>query len=96
MSNSAHNERRHYDSDILSAIGRLQGTTEALHETVENLNYRLYGNGQPGDIAKIEDRLGIVEHTQTKAAAWLAGAVAVLASIGAGFEFLFHLFWKKA
>lgn len=86
---------RNVDSEILTVLGEVRSTVKALHETVEKLDHRLYGNGQPGDIAALEDRLEAVEDHQVKSTGWIAGAMFVLAAIAGAAEFLWHLVFKK-
>lgn len=88
-------DRRNADTELIGAIGELKSTVVALHETTQKLEHRLYGNGQPGDIEKIDTRLITVENHQTRMTGWIAGAVAVLAAIVAGAEFLFHYVFPK-
>ena len=90
-----HYERRD-NSEVIEALGELKGATLALTQTVARLDRRLYGNGQPGDIRIITERIDAVERNQTRSAAWVAGAVAVLTLIGGAAEFLWHyVFGKK-
>ncbi len=68
------------DRDLLI---RLDARVEALHR-------ELLGNGQPGRIAVVEERVDSLEQTRDRARGWLAGASAILAAIWGGLEYLIH------
>ena len=64
------------DRDILMQIAT----------TVERMDYELFGNGQPGRLQKMEDRLKSLETTRTESAAvkntllWVWGGVTAIVS----------------
>ena len=51
----------------------------AMEVMLGDLHENLLGNGQPGRLTKLEDRLGILEHLRSKA----IGILAFLAAFGA-------------
>ncbi len=83
------------DVEIILILGRLESKVDAMHETSQKLDHRLYGNGQPGDIEKLETRMTAAENHQTKSTGWIAGAMFVLAAIAGAAEFIWHLVFKK-
>lgn len=95
-------ERRD-NTEILAALARVEYAVARVEErqvatasVVEKLDHRLYGNGQKGDIEKIEGRVEAIEMNHQKVTGWLAGALAVFTVLGGAFEFLWHnLFSKK-
>lgn len=57
---------------------------------LNDLHRALLGNGQPGRIKEIEERVDSLEDSRTRAKGWIAGASAVATMAWAALEYLFH------
>lgn len=62
------------NNDQAEQLGRIEERLIALDARSERLEARLYGNGQPGDIEAVKDRLASLE-------LWRAGVIAIAAFI---------------
>jgi hypothetical protein len=47
--------------DIAAGMARLEQGQKAHDEKLDVFQHRLFGNGQPGELTKIEDRLTVLE-----------------------------------
>ena len=48
--------------DVAEGMGRMEAMMVALSDKVDALDHRLLGNGQPGELAKIEIRIDHLGH----------------------------------
>jgi hypothetical protein len=67
------------EADLSAIATEVHGLTK----TIEKLNERLFGNGQPGTIDKLEERLRLVENSRWKSIGEKAAYSAVGAAAGA-------------
>lgn len=74
------------NNDLAHTLGRIEGTLERFDETLVRFDHKLFGNGQPGEISKIEDRLGTLETFKS----YIKGGFALVTLIGV--TELYHLF----
>jgi hypothetical protein len=76
------------NSQIIQTLGRIEGRVEDLH-------HELKGNGQPGFIAKTNDRLVALEGEDRRRAMlerWISGGIAALVS---GALYLFKTWFHR-
>jgi hypothetical protein len=64
---------------IISGIVRLETLVNGLSDRIASLERRLFGNGQPGELAVVNKRLSHLEQFKYS----LIGAAAVLGALGA-------------
>ncbi len=72
-----------FEADVLERLTKIQTQVTAL-----------VGNGQPGTISKMEDRLRLVENNQNNMRGRMTVISALGAFVGAGIDLLIRHFWK--
>jgi hypothetical protein len=83
---------------LVEATASIKTGQDALSEKVDGLHDRLFGNGQPGDIAKIQMRVESGERYMSE----IRGSLKTLKTVGGAiagafglFEALFHALSKR-
>lgn len=82
------------NNELARTLGRIEGTLEKFDETLTRLDHQLFGNGQPGMITIINQRLGNLEDSKSKVKGALATLAAIISAVG-GTEAYHLLFGRR-
>jgi hypothetical protein len=78
------NEHQQSNNELAHTLGRIEATLERFDQTLERFDHKLFGNGQPGEISrldkqsdKLDGRLEILENFKS----YIKGGFATLGAI---------------
>jgi hypothetical protein len=87
------------DNDLYALLSGMQTSLARVEQKQDDMRKELFGNGQPGRLAKLELKLDrvdedVIEHTRqiSNARTWAAGAIATIVALAGGVEWLRHYF----
>ena len=78
------------NNELARTLGRIEATLEKFDETLTKFDHKLFGNGQPGKITLLENRVGVLEDHKSTIKGAFATLSAIVTAVG-GAE-LWHLF----
>lgn len=81
------------NNELARTLGRIEATLEKFDETLVRFDHQLFGNGQPGKLTIMDQRLDSLDTTRSKVKGALSALAAVVTAIG-GTE-LYHLFFGR-
>ncbi len=85
--------------DMAAGMARQEALLEGLVERFESMERRLLGNGQPGELAKLEHRLdsfGTRVKALEKFRWWVSGVGATFAAVGTFVGMLIEMLTKRS
>ena len=78
------------NNELARTLGRIEATLEKFDETLTRFDHQLFGNGQPGKLTVVDDRLGVLETFKSTAKGAIGTISAIISAVG--LTELFHLF----
>ena len=87
------NNEQQTNNELARTLGRIEATLEKFDETLTRFDHQLFGNGQPGKITLINERLYKIEETHSK----VKGAIGTLAAFvtAIGGTGIYHLLFGR-